>query len=57
MNWLTVEEIGDDMKVSAETVRRWIRRKALPAFRNGGVWRVRAQDFEAFVGKHMQRSA
>ena len=49
--WLTVQEICDYLKVSDQTVRRWIKAGALPATNLGGKagYRVRSADLEAFL--------
>ena len=50
--WLTVEEVATRMKVSEETVRRWIRGKKLPVLDLGGPragYRIRPSDLQAFL--------
>lgn len=46
--YLTVEEVSQELKVSTETVLRWIRRKELPAYKFGGVYRITPADYEYF---------
>jgi excisionase family DNA binding protein len=49
---LTVQDIVRTLKVHEESVRKWIRTGALPAFLLGsskGGYRVRRDDFERFV--------
>ena len=51
-DWLTVEEIAAKMKVSEETVRRWIRAKKLPVLDLGGPragYRIRPSDLQTFL--------
>jgi len=48
---LTVEEIAEDLRVSAGTVRRWIRGGKLPAF-GLGQYRIRRADYEKFLNKY-----
>ncbi|MGZ3611442.1 MAG: helix-turn-helix domain-containing protein [Ktedonobacteraceae bacterium] len=48
---LTVEEIAEDLRVSAGTVRRWIRSGKLPAF-GLGQYRIRRADYEKFLAKY-----
>ncbi len=47
--WLSVEEIAKNVKMDVETVRNWIRRKQLKAYRFGRDYRIRREDFDAFV--------
>jgi excisionase family DNA binding protein len=49
--WLTVAEIAEQLKVSDQAVRRWIRSGALPAQNFGGRagYRVKANDLNAFL--------
>ncbi len=47
--WLSVEEIAHTLKMDVETVRNWIRRKQLKAYRFGRDYRIRRQDFDTFV--------
>jgi excisionase family DNA binding protein len=50
--WLTVEEVAAKLKVSEETVRRWIRAKKLPVLDLGGPragYRIRPGDLEKFL--------
>ena len=52
---LTVPEVCLILKVSRQTVIRWIKSGRLRAFKPGGgrVWRIRRADFDEFVGgKH-----
>jgi excisionase family DNA binding protein len=47
--WLTVEEIAQELKVPLDTVRSWIRRKELKAYRPGREYRVKREDLERFL--------
>jgi len=49
MKILTVEDIEKDLKVSKETVYRFIKQGDLPAFKVGGKWRVLQEDYEKFI--------
>ena len=50
--WMTVEEVTTLLKVSKETVRRWIRDGALPVLvvggRRGG-YRIRREELDRFI--------
>lgn len=53
--FMTIKEICGILKVSRQTVIRWIRAKKLRAFKpgRGRAWRVRRADFDEFIeGKH-----
>ncbi len=48
--WLSVEDVAKELKVSAERVRGWIRRKELLAYRIGGKeYRIKREDLNAFL--------
>ena len=46
---LTVEEVAKEVKVHAETVRSWIRKRELPAIDIGGEYRIYRRDLEDFL--------
>ena len=49
---LTVEQVADQVQVSQETVRRWLRTGRLRGVRPGGSkigWRVRSSDVDRFL--------
>ncbi len=50
--WLTLDEIAEELRVSVETVRRWIRTKQLKALSIGRGYRIRRKDFEDFLRRH-----
>ncbi len=47
----TVEEVADELRVTPETVRRWLRAGELPGLNLGrkAGWRIDAADFEEFI--------
>lgn len=49
--WLSVEEISTSLKVSSETVRRWIRSDQLKAYRAGRKLRIKPSDLKAFLNR------
>ncbi len=54
--WLTVREVADELRVDEETVRRWIRRRELPAMSLGsrkGGYRVRRVDLDQFTASRL----
>jgi excisionase family DNA binding protein len=52
--WLTVPEVAERLRVSQETVRRWIRASQLPVLDLGGPkagYRIREADLDAFLAE------
>lgn len=49
---LSVAAVASRLGVSEKTVRRRIAARALPAFRDGGVLRVRPRDLDRYVARH-----
>ncbi len=47
--WLSVEDVAQILKMDDDTVRRWIRRKELKAYKFGRDYRIRRDDFDKFV--------
>ncbi len=56
MEYLTVEEVGDRLKVSTYTVKRWLREGELRGVRLGrnGPWRTTDDDVRAFLEESTQ---
>lgn len=52
---LTVDQAARRIGVTSETVRRWLRSKALRGYRAGrkAGWRIQASDLKAFIEAHM----
>jgi excisionase family DNA binding protein len=48
-HWLSVEDIAEELKVKIDTVRGWIRRKELIAYRVGNTYRIKQEDFDKFL--------
>lgn len=53
-SFLTPQEVSDLLRVSAQTVRRWIKEGNLPAYKVGRGWRVRDDDLDRWL--RQQRS-
>jgi excisionase family DNA binding protein len=52
VQWLTVDEVAQMLRVTDETVRRWIRRGELPALNVGGArpdYRLQRGELEQFI--------
>jgi len=56
---MTVQQICDQLQVSDQTVRRWIKAGQLPATNLGGKagYRVRATDLMAFLEQRAGKTA
>ena len=48
-NYLTVQEVADSLRIPANTVRYWLRRKELKGVRLGRHWRIKEVDLQAFI--------
>jgi len=51
--WLTVEYIANELKVSEGTVRGWIRDRKLKGAKFGRDYRIRREDYEKFIHEHL----
>jgi excisionase family DNA binding protein len=50
LDFLTVEEVARQLRVSPKTVRAWLVQGRLHGFKlTPKVWRIRREDFQAFV--------
>ncbi len=47
--WLSVEEIADHLKISKETVYRWLDKGKIPAHRVGKQWRFKPSEVDDWV--------
>jgi excisionase family DNA binding protein len=50
--FISVEEAAKRLGLHPDSIRRFIRKKELKAFRFGGVYRIRKTDFEEFIKTH-----
>ena len=46
---LTISEVAELLKVSDRTVRNWIEKGTIKAYRFGLVYRIKKADFDEFV--------
>ena len=46
---LSISEVAEQLKVSDRTVRNWIEKGMIKAYRFGLVYRIRKEDFDAFI--------
>jgi excisionase family DNA binding protein len=51
LEWLTLQEIADELKLHIETVRDWVRTKRLTAYRVGRDYRVKRDDLNKFLAE------
>jgi excisionase family DNA binding protein len=52
--WLTTAEVAERLRVTEDTVRRWIRNGDLPVLNLGGSragYRIREADLDAFIAE------
>lgn len=49
--WMTVEEIAQDLRVKESTVREWIRQKRLKAAKIGRDYRIKREDYQKFINE------
>lgn len=47
--WLSVDDIAEELHVSVSTVRSWIRNKRLKAVRIGRDYRIKRVDYDKFL--------
>jgi len=53
----TTKELADFLKLTPRTVQRWIDEGQLPAYRFGRKYRVRGDDFDAFLDTYKAHQA
>lgn len=49
VDWLTVEQIAKQLDEPEPTVRYWIQKKRLPAYKFGKKLKVKREDLEKFI--------
>lgn len=54
-DWMTVEEIAEELRVHVSTVREWIRQKRLKAAKFGRDYRIKRSDYLEFINKHYNK--
>ena len=48
-DWLSVREVAKHLKVSKETVYKWLAAQSIPAHRVGKLWRFDAEEIDRWV--------
>lgn len=51
MKFMRVEDVANELNVSEETVRRWIRGRVIRAEYVGGGYKINPEDIKHFIGK------
>lgn len=51
---LTSDEIAEEWNLKSHTVRAWIRSGELKAYKLGNQWRIKREDWEAFIASQQQ---
>ena len=49
MDYLTVEQVATQMGVTERSVRNWINKGELKAFKLGTGWKITAEDLQKFI--------
>lgn len=52
--WLTTAEVAERLRVTEDTIRRWIRNSDLPVLNLGGFragYRIRESDLDVFIAE------
>ncbi len=47
--WVSLEEIAEHLKVSTDSIHRWIRAKKIPVHRVGRQWRFKVTQVDLWV--------
>ncbi|MEI8120887.1 MAG: helix-turn-helix domain-containing protein [bacterium] len=47
--WVSLEEIAEHLKVSTDTIHRWIRARRIPVQRVGRQWRFKVTEVDDWV--------
>ncbi len=50
-DWYSPQEIAQMLGLKVDTIREYIRKKQLPAYRFGRDYRVKKEDYEEFLKK------
>jgi len=50
-SFLTLQEVSELLRVSVQTVRRWIKEGRLPAYKVGRAWRIGKVDLDKWLNR------
>ena len=57
-SFLNPQEISDLLRVSVQTVRRWIKERSLPAYKVGPrMWRIKKTDLDEWLERQRSTTA
>ena len=48
-SWATLQEVTEHLKVSEDTIHRWMVNRGMPAHRVGRVWRFKLTEIDTWV--------
>jgi excisionase family DNA binding protein len=51
MEWLTIQQAAEYLKISVPTIRKYVRLKKLPSYRHGRIIRLQKDDLDKFLSK------
>ncbi len=51
IEWLSVEQIANELGLTEDTIRNYIRTRQLTAYRIGNTYRIKREDFDKFLEK------
>lgn len=47
--FISIKEAAAEVSVHEDTVRDWLRTGALKGYKLGGLWKIKREDFDAFI--------
>jgi excisionase family DNA binding protein len=50
---LTIDEAAERLRIAPRTCREWLRTGKLRGVKYGKIWRIREEDVDAFIQKHL----
>ena len=48
-NWLSLDEIATYLGVSRDTVRNWIKKNKMPAYKVGHLWKFKRSEVDDWI--------
>ncbi len=51
IEWLSVEQIANELGLTEDTIRNYIRTRQLTAYRIGNTYRIKREDLDKFLEK------
>jgi excisionase family DNA binding protein len=56
-DFLTIEEVARKLRMKVYTIRSYVRKGQLPAYRFGREYRIKREDYEKFVQEHRRNTS